>query len=384
MLPLNKKKKKFYFFFCNTAYNKRNFLKFNLEDFEEKYILKIVDFTRILFPSFNQYKQKVFYKKKILHIKNYQDLAILYEELKKNKKNFIVDLTFHADFYKEFFNNFKYNVTSLKNTISFIFNLGPFREYQYNFAITKTYLYLKKKIFNFFKKNITYSYFLVSGTKYLNIVSYKNLIPSQSFDFIKTRKKSYLISKLPKERYVVFIDIFFGKNNVDFFFNKDLNKINLKNYFKSVNYLLHYIKGQLKSKIFLAAHYKSNINYLKNYKSCDRFFYDKTDELVNKAQYVILTASTAVSYAIIFNKPLIYLYLDNNLIIKKRTHTLWKSTGGFRLFENKFLSLNKNDLKVDKNKYKKYLDSFIKYPGSSNKNFFKLIDEKIRFHSAIK
>lgn len=86
-----------------------------------------------------------------------------------------------------------------------------------------------------------------------------------------------------------------------------LKNINATTYFLDLNNYFTYIERKFDVKVIIAAHPKSH-NYLKMnpFQGRDLYF-DKTCELVKNSMFVLTHHSTAISYAILFQKPIIFL-----------------------------------------------------------------------------
>ena len=91
--------------------------------------------------------------------------------------------------------------------------------------------------------------------------------------------------------------------------------------------------------------------------------------MVRNSKMVLLHQSTAFSFAVLFNKPVVFL-TSNKLRdswIGPRIDNFAKSVNGQII--NMDNDLNKpldfqNLLKIDKSKYKNYLDQYLKVPNS--------------------
>lgn len=122
---------------------------------------------------------------------------------------------------------------------------------------------------------------------------------------LQVRKNAeYLLS----QRYVVFCDEYFPLHPDLFYFEKEKIK-NLADmvmsYRKSMCSFFDRIEKEFGFQVIIAAHPKSD--YHSNDFGKRLIFKYKTPELIKDCEFVLLHASTSISYAIIFNKPLIML-----------------------------------------------------------------------------
>ena len=108
-----------------------------------------------------------------------------------------------------------------------------------------------------------------------------------------------------------------------------------------------------------------------------------TAELVKNSSAVLLHSSTALSYAILFKKPAIFL-TSNQLKkswIGPRIDTFAKVVNGqlinMDVDFNKPLNLHSLS-KIDKGKYKNYLDNYIKMPNSPNLPIWEIFAKEIK------
>ena len=101
--------------------------------------------------------------------------------------------------------------------------------------------------------------------------------------------------------------------------------------------------------------------------------YYKTPELIQMSKFVIMHFSTAVSYCVLFKKPV--LFVTNNEINEKRSghqiRTLGKVLGSKTI--NLSYRFKKLDLKTDLIKYERFKDYYLKYPNSEDMNRIQIL-----------
>ena len=147
-----------------------------------------------------------------------------------------------------------------------------------------------------------------------------------------------------------------------------LPPVNESQYFPTLIKFLKKFEADTGLKVKIAIHPKSSkdfSNLLEDFE-CHK---GNTAEIVKDATLVLLHASTSVSYAILFNKPTLFLtsYELNKSWLGSRIDNL------ARVINSKLINMTSsiNDtfkldsfLNIDKEKYKNYIDQYLKMPNS--------------------
>lgn len=178
------------------------------------------------------------------------------------------------------------------------------------------------------------------------------------------------------EPYCVFLDQYIPYHP-DFILSGK-KTIDPNTYYESLNRTLDVIEKMHNTKIVIAAHPKAT-----NYREINPFnsrtiVYDKTPELVSNSQFVLAHYSTSVNFAIMYNKPLIYLisnYFEQILtpgamLMKQSSETLGSP---LIYFDNE--TIEKFDLIVNSNKYLEYKYRYMTSPESENKSTIDILLE---------
>ncbi len=178
--------------------------------------------------------------------------------------------------------------------------------------------------------------------------------------------------KIKKKDYIVYVDQ--GLLTHPDFFIKKREPLVDKNFYIKINNFLSFIEKKYKYQIKIALHPKNNkMNNLfpKRY-IC---YLDKTAELIKDSKHVLIHYSTAVSFGVLFKKPITFLTSDklNNFRpgaqITKLSHEL----------KSHLINIDKNkkkirlQMKFNKKAYNMYLDKYIKHPKSTGENSFKYL-----------
>ena len=215
------------------------------------------------------------------------------------------------------------------------------------------------RIINFFKNRIafffkylkivnTFDYLLISG-----LDGYKTIGVGSEIDLKKSKK--YYINSIDKEIYddahselalddniLVFIDEYMP-------FHPDFKLLNVdtvpeSEYYNELNLFFSHIEKKLKMQVVICAHPKAENYKTKNYFDNRKIYFNKTCEIIKASQGVISHNSTAVNFAVLSKKPIIFI--TSNLI-KRFNPVLDKQI----LLHSKFL--NSNFINIDKYQQKK-------------------------------
>ena len=113
---------------------------------------------------------------------------------------------------------------------------------------------------------------------------------------------------------------------------------NTELYLRNLNNFFNQIEKKLKLKILIAAHPRSNPKLKVDRELGKRkSYYGKTFELTKKAKFIISWGSTALSYAIMLKKPILFIHSSSQQ--KKNV-----SGSKFSEFFSKILNCNRMDI----------------------------------------
>ncbi len=263
--------------------------------------------------------------------------SILYRHIDKNNKVFKVD---QRTFFKKVYDFPIYCLNFLKKIISNFLNF-----YFVNIVMiageespdNKNSFYLKKK--KIYTHSYDYNYYL------------------------KIRHKLNNFNK----KYLIYIDQDL-LGHPAFFIEKRKAWAN-KNFYKKLNKLFYLLEKKYGQKIKIALHPKNksfNNLFSRRYKC----YYDKTAELIRDSSHVLTHYSTAVSFGVLFNKPITFLtsnelnQLRPGAQVTKLSQELKSQIINIDNKKKKF----KLKKKFDKKAYSRYLNKYVKHPKSSGKN----------------
>jgi hypothetical protein len=200
-------------------------------------------------------------------------------------------------------------------------------------------------------------------------LKYAEIVPINYFDYDKYLSVVQNDSTpLIDVEYCVFMDQYLA-NHPDIALC-GLENVNSTVYYSDLNNYFEFVEREFNKKVVIAAHPKA-IEYKTNNPFLGRqIFFDKTCELVKDASFVLTHHSTAISFSILFNKPIIFL---NSKEIKRAMPELYRFTdflGDYLksevIYFDEFNSKDNLKFNVDLNIYKDYKYKFLTSPQSEN------------------
>jgi hypothetical protein len=359
-------------YLVDNFFSKRDYKRFLVKDLIKYFQVEIFNFIKLYYiDAYKQFKKnKINYKKKInLRYKNSLNLNKKF----LNQKNIFFDLLTNQNK-----NNF---IFKLKNSkiIQFQGETVPKERFFYkilNHKIRlKTLITIFRNLKSFFikkliKKSVMPDLIFITGLATEN-VSAKKIIYSHSFDY-----ELYLNSKknIYNNKYIVFLDELMF-DHPDYLMHKTTPPMNESKYFKYISEFFFKIKNELNLDVLVAAHprliYLPNLGYYKKFNlPKKKVIVNNTINLVKDCSFVLAHASTSISFAILYKKPIVFLNFREFSWMRSKVQTARYLTGGTEicLDDNLFSLSNYFVDKIDKNKYQDYLNNYIKHPKSTNKS----------------
>jgi hypothetical protein len=151
-------------------------------------------------------------------------------------------------------------------------------------------------------------------------------------------------------------------------------------YYSQMNVFFNAIEVKYKCKVVIAAHPKSEEYRRKDYFEGRKVYFGKTAELVKNAKGVIFHSSTAISYAIMFNKPLMPVYTRQ--MKEKRTWGYVQQSGFERFFNLKAIETSEvadvEFREVEPEIRGKYMFSYLTTPESKDRRNGETITKAIK------
>ena len=329
----------------------------------EQYKIFILDISSILhFGTINT-------KKKIKSLKNLSiikatSLKILLQKIKKINPDMIIPY---------FIENYSIETKKIfKRLIELNVPLMKIRDTKH---INKFAYYKSKFIQKFFHKKMNYQYIIeVASRNFQHLYKSENKIYIHHYDYekyltIKSKLKRNTIKRNTIKKNAVFID----ENLIyhpDITRNKKINWDNPDNYFIQMNKFFGFIEKNFNMDIKIAAHPSTYQKHYGKYKN----YINKTAELVSKADLVLIHQSTALSFAVLFKKKILFLTskeIEKKIVLNKsivNTANFFKSKPIY--IDNKLVKSNlENNMVTNSIRYKLFKDYFLKHPKGHNKKF---------------
>ena len=142
------------------------------------------------------------------------------------------------------------------------------------------------------------------------------------------------------------------------------------------------MKKKFSVKVIIAAHPRAEYNLHPNAYPHRTVISGKTNYLVRDAEFVIMHSSTAISYAVLFKKPIIFLTTDemkNNYggLYDDATHTFARCLGQTPInIDGNYSSLCEIP-KINDKLYEKYINDYIKIKNSPEKKIWDIFINEI-------
>lgn len=223
---------------------------------------------------------------------------------------------------------------------------------------------------------------VVSGEKEIPAAgSVRKVLKAHNLDYdiyLKLIKSKDVLT----EDYAVFIDQDYCFHS-DFVFEGRPFWVTPEKYFPAVCDCLRKLSQALKVDLKIAAHPRSSYQSgLSNYFEGIPVEYGKTAELLRDCKVVVCHDSTAIQFAVLFSKPLIFLTTDQlDSSFEGKSIAAFASELGKTVI-NLDRNLDKIDwkkeLSIDSAKYAKYRKKYIKIDGSPERPFWEIVADHIQ------
>jgi hypothetical protein len=245
------------------------------------------------------------------------------------------------------------------------------------------YQIMKEKFVNIISKLIpdqSPDYALVAGDAWKSnqrFVSAKIKLPAHSFDYEVYINKRVGVPIL-SSKYAVYLD----ETIVGHEDNEELGlpqPASIKNFYTSLKLYFDSFETKTGLKVVIAAYPSADIEKISQLFGGRKVFIGVTAELIRDSSLVFAHASTAISYAILWSKPLVFLTSDE---IIKSWYQPWIDSSRLTLDANlvnidHFRTDLSNEIwnKYNEKAYKNYKYSFIKSCKSKDKSLWIIICE---------
>jgi hypothetical protein len=232
--------------------------------------------------------------------------------------------------------------------------------------------YFIKKFPNQFSYIRPASFFLRAGEKSTLERPYSNEktqfinLHTLEYDLYLTSLKN---EKSKNENYVVFLD-------EDAVFHSDIGirklsyPISPEEYFPKLNKFFKLVEEKFNCDVVVAAHPKSNYEMRLDFFEGRKVIKGNTLRLVRNCKFAIALRTNSTNFGIIFNKPIVFITFNglkgrwDGLLGNELARSFGKTP--YNLDSSQPINWEKEN-SISAENYKKYLNSYIKYPGSPNK-----------------
>lgn len=154
-------------------------------------------------------------------------------------------------------------------------------------------------------------------------------------------------------------------------------------FFPAINRMFSAVEHHFGIPVVVAAHPRSNYDE-EDYFNGRRVVKGCTPELVQDALFVLAHASTSISFAVLFNKPVVLLTSDDinrdvrmNSVVRNFADQLGSPLINIDL-ETTVDYEEWNGLEIDRRKYEKYKDNYLKTPGSPDVPIWELVTRELQ------
>ena len=395
-------RKKIFFVYGYKYFEKYNEF-FNINLLKKNFDIYIFDLHKIFSPNLkknikNKYKNKNFHViSKISNFENFVKSKTPNFVVLEGSENFKIEIAkiinnFSeakiVEFYNgsvpedvDYYNSYGVKKILLSYKILFFYRIISNRILKLIFEKIKS-IFIRRKKGNYLTDILFYA-----GDDTLKLNDLKNKyffkkIPSPSYDYdISLRQKKFK-KRIIKKRYAVFLDSMI-MHHQDYKYNyKDIDVPVTTKYFKEMNDFFEIIEKKFNLEVVIALHPNCFIkNYSKFFcnRKCIKF---NTARLVKNSLFVFSHASsTAINFAIIYRKPLVYIITDemkNNYLTYKR-YLIKK-----KIFKHNFLNISSikanmlsKKFKIDTVSYNNYYKNYINSCSNKKKSLSKVIVENL-------
>ncbi len=380
--------------FRETPFSKRDYDRFGVDLLQNRgFKITFLDLTGLINPRYSNEKkiENNMDFKNVIKIKAYRDV---FKFFKENPHVFGISLFQYSINNFEFFRIMKkFNIKYAGYLANYIPLLAPVPLVKKSLVSRLKDIWqsgikniLRKINFRFFGFIYPPIFILLGGRK--SKISYSGRIEFTRPVFIHTLDYDlYLKHKLsnpPKiieGNYAVFLDEYFPLHP-DFSLKGYLNNPyeNYLEYYEEINSMFDVLEKKSGISIVIAAHPRSNYEKMANLFNGRTIKKDKTIDLVADADYVLAHSSTAVNFAVLFMKPLIFL-MPNKVrggIFEKFILNLSAEFEKPAFDINNLSAINfEKDLFINKTVYERYTVNYIKVPGTEEKPFWEVVGDEI-------
>lgn len=162
----------------------------------------------------------------------------------------------------------------------------------------------------------------------------------------------------------------------------NLSRVPMERYYEQMREFFDHVEKNCGMRVVIAAHPRSHYEELPGIFGERPVIRGKTVDLVKNAGFVIAHQSMSLNFAVLFEKPLIFVVTDDYLRhLAEDPHPEWLA----KFFGKKLHNIDEgvsidfaDESYVDKDAYRKYRNDYIKKSGSPEKTFSQIVADRIR------
>ena len=251
---------------------------------------------------------------------------------------------------------------------------------------------IKKRIFMRIPFNflmIEYPSFILAGGSQ-TLINYKSpigektkVIWGHSLDYDLYLKDLYkpISNEFKGKKYIVFIDEYMPFHPY-YIGNNVKPTTSPTNYYPILNDFFSKIKEETGFDVIIAAHPRSKYKEHPDYFNGRMVIRGKINELIRDSEIVLIHYSTALNFAILYYKPVIFITTNE----MEQSNMISKYIRSFSSELSKsFVNINDNheidwckELKINRKVYDKYKEKYIKRKNTKEKFFWQIIADEIK------
>ncbi len=217
------------------------------------------------------------------------------------------------------------------------------------------------------------------NTRFVGPDTYKKYAYSNDYKLAVNVPNESLID----EPYAVFIDQYFC-HHIDFISHQIIHSFTAEQYYSVLNKFLVDFSRKTGLKIVIASHPRREEVFLGDFDPLFKIYFNQTPQLVKNCKVVLQHFSTAVSYAVIYKKPFLFLYselFDNGTIDHKMQEFATFFKKDYTILEEEFTYNEAELYSINKDTHETYLNAFLRHKKSSQfQSFTEIIVEYINNH----
>ena len=381
-------------FICYLPLNERFVKEFYLEEFEKNgFLVEYWDITEVYFPNKFRNKLNSKYSRKI---DSYKLLLDTIKQQNQSNTIYFLHITYRGVVIK-LYRILTKNKCFIAHLSRFAVVTNKTSEYAANLKLLRLKTLIKKalsvkEVFRYASDRMSIILKIIGYIKTYDIIfnaGHSGITTvGRGWDIDQKQSKIVQINSIDYDRFLLNqIESLFDKKYCVFLdqyypFHPDLlvsgeKHISPNLYYSSLNAFFEKIESTLNIEVIVAAHPLADKYAEQNYFCGRKIYFNKTVDLIAKAEYVIAHTSTAISYAVLFKKPLIFI-TDNN--IKNNMQGVHLGINAFaKELECSVINLNNYSIDTiynidcDSNVYERYKYNYLTSKDSESTDSFSIL-----------